>query len=236
MIYAVSDLHGCYDPYKKLLYRLCLRADDTLYVLGDVIDRGPDGFQILLDMASRPNVVGLMGNHEAMAIDAISSLMRCAVGHGARGHSRAEEAVDLWFSNGGEVSLDGFLCLEEGEMQAAWNYMCAMTLYREVEAGERRFLLLHGGLENFSPSRPMSDYKPEEILWCRPEPGTRYFSDRYVVLGHTPTQILYGSVGGQNACGKIFQTDSFIDIDCGCVFPGGRLGCLCLDTMEEIYV
>ena len=114
MIYAVSDLHGCYEPYQKLLDRLCLRADDTLYVLGDVIDRGPDGFQILLDMASRPNVVGLMGNHEAMAIDAISSLMRCAVGHGARGHSRAEEAVDLWFSNGGEVSLDGFLCLEEG--------------------------------------------------------------------------------------------------------------------------
>ena len=57
MIYAVSDLHGCYEPYQKLLDRLCLRADDTLYVLGDVIDRGPDGFQILLDMASRPNVV-----------------------------------------------------------------------------------------------------------------------------------------------------------------------------------
>ena len=27
-----------------------------------------------------------------------------------------------------------------------------------------------------------------------------------------------------------------IGIDCGCVYPGGRLGCPCLDTMGEFYV
>ena len=44
-------------------------------------------------------------------------------------------------------------------------------------------------------------------------------------------QVDHGS-----AQGKIYRTESFIDIDCGCVYSGGRLGCLCLDTMEEIYV
>ena len=59
---------------------------------------------------------------------------------------------------------------------------------------------------------------------------------RYPEVGHTPTQLLYDAVGHGSAQGKIYRTESFIDIDCGCVYSGGRLGCLCLDTMEEIYV
>lgn len=71
---------------------------------------------------------------------------------------------------------------------------------------------------------------------CRLKTNTVYFPDRCVVLGHTPTQFLLGAAGNESAQGKIYRTESFIDIDCGCVYPGGRLGCLCLDTLEEIYV
>lgn len=49
MTYTVSDIHGCYDKYRELLRAIQLQPNDTLYVLGDVIDRGPDGFKILLD-------------------------------------------------------------------------------------------------------------------------------------------------------------------------------------------
>ena len=76
MIYAVSDLHGRYDRYRQLLDKLDLGEHDTLYVLGDALDRGPEGFRILSDMASRPQVVGLLGNHEAMALDALPGLLR----------------------------------------------------------------------------------------------------------------------------------------------------------------
>lgn len=44
MIYAVSDLHGCYDKYRKLLERLT--SDDPLYILGDIVDRGSDGIKL----------------------------------------------------------------------------------------------------------------------------------------------------------------------------------------------
>lgn len=53
LIYAVSDLHGC---YKKLLDTLSLGNADTLYVLGDVIDRDAGGIDILFDMISRSNI------------------------------------------------------------------------------------------------------------------------------------------------------------------------------------
>ena len=218
MIYAVSDLHGCYDQYRQLLDKLDLEEQDTLYVLGDALDRGPEGFQILSDMASRPQVVGLLGNHEAMALDALPGLL------------------SLWFSNGGESSLRDFLRLDKGQRQEVWAYMGSLPLYREVKAGGRDFLLVHGGLGHFSPSRPLENYSRDEIVWCRPESNTVYFPDRCVVLGHTPTQLLYRAVGHGSTQGRIYRTESFIDIDCGCVYPGGRLGCLCLDTMEEIYV
>ena len=236
MIYAVSDLHGCYDKYQKLLETLNLGENDTLYVLGDVIDRGPNGFQIMLDIASRPNVVCLMGNHEAMAKDALPATLGSLEGNSYFLNHRDRENVSLWFRNGGETSLQDFLRLDKGQRQEVWAYMGSLPLYREVKAGGRDFLLVHGGLGHFFPSRSLENYSRDEIVWCRPEPDTVYFPDRCVVLGHTPTQLLYRAVGHGSTQGRIYRTESFIDIDCGCVYPGGRLGCLCLDTMEEIYV
>ena len=147
MIYAVSDIHGCYDKYRDLMKKLNLGSDDTLYVLGDVIDRGADGFKILLDMAQRPNVVNLLGNHEAMALDALPRLMNAIEENGeATLTGEDAEAVELWFYNGGELSLADFLWLNNEQEQTVLAYMRDMPLYKEVEAGERRFVLVHGGL------------------------------------------------------------------------------------------
>lgn len=232
MIYAVSDIHGRYDKYVELLKKINLSADDTLYVLGDVIDRGSDGFKIMLDMSQRPNVVNLMGNHEAMAIDALSSML-CAVRHNGElvFDDEKAEAVELWFYNGGELSLADFLWLDEDQAQTVWEYMNKLPLYKELKVGNQQFVLVHGGLKNFTPTRSLDDYEPDEILWCRPEPDTIYYPNKYVIFGHTPVQLL-----GENAPARIYRKGNLVDIDCGCVFPEGRLGCLCLDTMEEIYV
>ena len=153
MKYAVSDLHGRYDKYKKLIK--ILDKDDTLYILGDVIDRGPDGFRILLDMAKRPNVVGLMGNHEDMALKALSGL----TGKSRRGKSQTNlSGLELWFSNGGAVSMKGLMNMNPEEQQTVLNYMQSLPLYKEVSAGGRDFVLVHGGLEGFSPSKPLENF------------------------------------------------------------------------------
>ena len=39
MIYVISDLHGRFDRYQQMLEVIEFTLDDTLYVLGDVIDR-----------------------------------------------------------------------------------------------------------------------------------------------------------------------------------------------------
>ena len=39
---------------------------DTMHILGDVIDRNPDGFEILKDILVRPNMIMILGNHTDM--------------------------------------------------------------------------------------------------------------------------------------------------------------------------
>ena len=67
MIYAVSDLHGCYDKFRKLLDMIRLTDDDVLYVLGDVVDRGPENIRLVTELAGKRNICTLMGNHDYTA-------------------------------------------------------------------------------------------------------------------------------------------------------------------------
>ena len=64
MHYVMSDLHGCYEEYLELLRKIRFSDEDVLYVLGDVIDRGPETVTLLQDMMMRSNVIPLIGNHE----------------------------------------------------------------------------------------------------------------------------------------------------------------------------
>lgn len=50
MIYVMSDIHGCGKAYHAMLRKIELCDSDHLYILGDVIDRGPDGISILEDI------------------------------------------------------------------------------------------------------------------------------------------------------------------------------------------
>ena len=64
MRYIVSDIHGCYEQYLALLEKIHFFEADELYVLGDVVDRGPEPIKVLQDMMKRPNVIFILGNHE----------------------------------------------------------------------------------------------------------------------------------------------------------------------------
>ena len=47
MIYVMSDIHGNKRRFESILEQISLREEDTLYILGDVIDRHPDGIELL---------------------------------------------------------------------------------------------------------------------------------------------------------------------------------------------
>ncbi len=39
--YVISDIHGQYKMFLDLLDKIKLKDTDTLYILGDILDRGP---------------------------------------------------------------------------------------------------------------------------------------------------------------------------------------------------
>ncbi len=76
MTYVISDIHGHYSRYQAMLKQIRFGNEDMLYVLGDMIDRGPDGVKVLLDLMARPNVTPILGNHELTAAVCLPWLMK----------------------------------------------------------------------------------------------------------------------------------------------------------------
>ena len=235
MIYVCSDIHGSYVHYAGLLEHIALKPEDTLYVLGDVIDRGPDGVRILQDMMARPNVVPILGNHEFTAAFCLPWLLEEITDQSLAALDETRlAALRDWLLNGGGPTLRALRELTGEERQELLDYFQEMELYAQVEAGGRSFVLVHAGLDHFAPDKPLEDYELEDFLFCRPTPDRDYYPDRYLVYGHTPTRLLR-EWAGEPVSDGILCRGKQIAIDCGCGF-GGQLGCLCLDTLETFYI
>ncbi|MEO0451726.1 MAG: metallophosphoesterase [Pseudomonadota bacterium] len=80
-IYAIGDVHGCYDEMRRLLEVIeqdnQSRAPAKTFIifLGDLIDRGPKSRQVLQYLIDTPpefaRMEVLKGNHEEMALQAL---------------------------------------------------------------------------------------------------------------------------------------------------------------------
>ncbi|MGN0619906.1 MAG: metallophosphoesterase [Ruminiclostridium sp.] len=229
MTYVMSDIHGMYEKYMKMLELIGLSGEDTLYILGDVVDRGDKPTEVLLDMMKRPNVYPVMGNHEIMALDTMDIMLGGI--EGADLPVPVEEYIADWLKNGGATTIEGFAGLSYSDRLNVIDYISDFSPFEAVDIGEKSFIMVHAGFDNFSPGRKLSDYSIEELVWHRPNPLVRYFEGEsiYVVAGHTPTFIMGGEASIIKENGNIF-------IDCGACSEKGRLACLCLETMEEFYV
>lgn len=64
--YVIGDIQGCYQSLVRLLRRMPpLAADDRLWLVGDLVNRGPDSLAVLRwAMAHDPRLVAVLGNHD----------------------------------------------------------------------------------------------------------------------------------------------------------------------------
>ena len=214
MVYCVSDLHGEQDRLTAMLEKIHFSPEDTLYILGDVIDRMPGGVDILRKIRSSPNMILLLGNHEQMCLETLGP--RNTLG------SRA-----LWQQNGGSCTYRELTLLcTPGERRELLAFLADRPDHLEVEAGGTRFHLVHGYPGSSTDAR----------IWGRPHPeAPPPFPDRTAVIGHTPTCFLTEQF--QDPC-RIWHGNGVIDIDCGCGNKNlcRRLACLRLDDLAEFYV
>ena len=226
MIYAVSDIHGCYEKYMRLIERLKLKKDDRLYILGDIVDRGDGGIEIIKDVMKRKNVICLMGNHDYFAL---IFLNRFALQDHGTEEDRLKDGFRLWLEDGGAKTFLAFLKLDNNEKQSVLSFLDALPFYEEISINGQRFFLSHTVCEK-AKLLDIEKCGIGDFLIGEPEYETCYFEDMTIVTGHTPTGFIDPAYTG-----RIWKGNRHIAIDCGAVFDN-PLGCICLDTMEEIYI
>lgn len=216
--YAVGDIHGCCRTLRRMVEEeLRLQKEDTLYLLGDYIDRGPDGRGVLDyllqlwkdDYDIRP----LLGNHEEMLLGSASG---------------AEEVRRLWIANGGDATLRQFEVARPAEIPRRYLDFLSM-LPRILTTGD--YVLVHAGLD-FRCADPVHDTSPMDMLWERySQVDPAKLEGRTLLCGHTMTPLheILASLPGSQIC-----------LDNGCCLKGmagyGNLVALDMDARRLIVV
>ena len=160
MIYTTSDLHGYpLDSFLRMLEQAGFGDTDTLYVLGDVIDRNGDGGVAMLRwIMSRPNVRFILGNHEAM-------LLSCGFLYDGIDDGEETELLDpdrlhalmRWMRNGCEPTLQTLQELKEKNpeaLQELLSFLEKLPFMRKSVPAEGNLCWFIPDLKTFHPKGP----------------------------------------------------------------------------------
>lgn len=256
--YVFSDVHGHSKTLERLLERVSPSSEDTVWCLGDMVDRGPDPVSVmrLCREVCGDNI--LMGNHEAMMLDAF--------------HNPHDElTVFQWEMNGGYTTSAGLASLTEHEVVDLIDWSENLKLGTHLVVGDRSYVLVHAGLRPlvFSAHSRWTDatmdallkyQSVDDILWIREEfwgNPTGFVNERgegpIVIAGHTPVPYVedladvydrpardedgYCRVMHLGACEATGGVADRWAIDCGAA-GGAGWGSVCmvrLDDAEEFY-
>ena len=135
MMYVLSDIHGNERRFDSVLKQICLQPEDTLYVLGDVIDRHPGGIRILRKIMAMPNAKMLLGNHEYMMLRALGEPVDENVDDG--------RAKEHWYRNGGRVTHLYWKCIRKTLRREILDYLHILPLRYEIAVNGKKYILVH---------------------------------------------------------------------------------------------
>lgn len=224
MVYVMSDLHGMYNEFIQMLELIKFSEEDSLYILGDIIDRGDKPLEIIEYIIEHKNITLLRGNHEQMYMD----------------YYKGCDYANWTQYNGGHTTW-GDINLKQMEVnydyrKGLYDYFCKLPLYKVVEVKDKKFILVHAGLyfpDNYNEmelDKFLKNQKPNVLLWDRDNIGEyKHYRDYVTIQGHTPTPCISND-------NEIVYKKGNIYIDCGVCYEIGKLGCLRLDDIREFYV
>ena len=222
MTYVIANIHGNYEKFKDILSQISFREEDTMYVLGDIVDYGDQPMELIADLSVRLNIYPVAGEHDFLAARMLKGFDRM-LKSGSSPDAEYIAEMTQWVKDGGQTTLEGFRALDEEQREGVLDYLEEMTLFEEVEIKGKQYLLLHAGIADFDPDADLYDYLPEDFFSEPLDASYPLIEGTTVVVGHAPTEN-----------GRISYGEGSIFIDCG-VAEGGKLACLCLDNGKEFY-
>ncbi len=215
---VIPDIHGCVKTFKALVDMVSLSKNDSLYLLGDYIDRGPSSsgvIDFILKLQSEGyNVVPIRGNHEHEILDAFNEYDTPTF----KFYVRRFKSIDL---------LDSDYRIKEPYL----SFMSNLPFYIELPD----CYLVHGGID-FSKDNPF-DNLHQILVLRRTTYDAEKAKNKRIVVGHQPTHL--------SVIEKAIECRALIiPLDNGCIYTKphkiydykqmGNLLCLDLDNFELI--
>ena len=218
--FIVSDLHGNGNIYNSIMAYLeninnLHKEEITLYINGDLIDRGWAAGEMLLDVKDRiENKRGfkieyLGGNHELMMYQALKDI-----------NDNTWPTRSLWFANCGDVTAYGLepLCVDIKELKKVNNFVGNLKLYHKFneEINGKKIVLAHSKcptevLDKCNLKIKDDNEEINDIVWTRKDPKKEVIvgnPDYFTIIGHTIVR---------NKSGYSYnQEENFLNIDGGC--------------------
>ncbi|MBN8831074.1 MAG: serine/threonine protein phosphatase [Sphingomonadales bacterium] len=174
LVYAIGDIHGCYDALRQLLAMIARDAGAhaagrtaSLIFCGDYVDRGPDSSQVLdalcwLKRHGPFHAHFLKGNHEEVMLAYIAD----------------PAAAKVWMRFGGSETLRSYDVTPPSADDDAERHIAARDdLLERMPVAHLRFLeslelmvglgdyaFVHAGVR---PGVPLADQSQEDLLWIR---------------------------------------------------------------------
>ncbi len=239
MHYVCSDIHGQYNKFLKLLKKIDFSEKDEMYIIGDVIDRGPHPIDVLMHIITSSNMHLLIGNHEHMMLSA-----------------RTDADRQLWKKNGSDTTLRQLERLPSNMKDFIFKTLEKQPIaIPDLMIKGRHYYLVHAMPLPFIIDKPLLynqtiNSVAEEVLWSRHftkdgEAAKTILKERIynryrgyrLIVGHTPTPMCSYAKVTKAGKGRISWANHghLINIDCGCA-GGQTLGCLRLEDHHEFYI
>jgi bis(5'-nucleosyl)-tetraphosphatase (symmetrical) len=161
--YAIGDIQGCYYSFQQLLEVVGFNpANDKLWLVGDLINRGSGSLEVLRWVyKNQPSVVAVLGNHDLHALAVAEGKIPQSKNDTLQALLNAPDSGDLfnWLRHQSMIYAEhGYLMVHAG-LLPQWSAAQALALGAEVEAtlrgaNYRDFLgKMYGNLPNRWDSR-----------------------------------------------------------------------------------
>ena len=206
--FAISDVHACSKTFKALLNQIDLQKEDQLFLVGDMVNRGPNSHKVLNRIIKLKKkgyqLYFLRGNHEQMVLNNIRK-------------SNAQRKRSLQGGNSQKL-------LKNNHLRERYRILLEESIHY-IDTGD--FFIVHAGF-NSTLEKPFEhEYSMLNIRNFKMK--KEHLGERKLIIGHQPKALSEIRERIQKGKRKIY-------IDNGCVspqFPGqGNLIALNLDTME----
>jgi serine/threonine protein phosphatase 1 len=225
--WVIPDIHGNSNTLQALIEeQIKPTRNDTIYFLGDYIDRGPNAKGVIDYIISLQEddykIKALRGNHEDYLLRTYDNE---TVQKNFLGITYQNKLKKEWFRYGGKATLESFGISDVHDIPSKYiDWIRSLGYYYMLDS----FILVHAGM-NFGMEDPYAD--KHSMLWIKEYKVDRVKTgNRKLVHGHVPVSLEFI---------ELLRTSDkfdFIDIDNGIYITDkegfGNLVALELTTME----